>query len=484
MLFLLALALAAALTLSCSKAIKKHAYVFYGAALVLAAVFGFVRFTGLPAWITKYVLGLFQRGALATALWVIVMFTGALPAKNALRKIWLPIRGQLSILAAILSLCHNATFGKIYFVALVNNTAALSATQLIAAVLSIVLLVIMIPLTVMSFPQVRRRMNAKLWKTIQKAAYVFYAALYIHIMLIMTPMARMGIVSYQIDVCIYSLVFLAYFIARITKAMAKGNAASEKSLRIIGAAVLVIAMIGVVMLVQPAKPSTTPAVTDPTETTAPVSETALPSESTVPGTKPKETTVPETTTGETTVPSTEETEDSGKETTEAAQGETEATEAETTAPAETKPSEPKETTSPAETTAPETTVPETTVPETTVPETTVPETTVPETTVPETTAEPRTYNDGVYSGSATGYEDPSGAVETITVTVTIQDDRIVDIQSSTSQSSTYFFNLARDGMVPTMIAAQSPYVDTVSGATYSSEGLIAAVESALAQARV
>ena len=483
MLFLLALALAAALTLSCSKAIKKHAYVFYGAALVLAGVFGFVRFTGLPAWVTKYVLGLFQRGALATALWVIVMFTGALPARNTLRKIWLPIRGQLSILAAILSLCHNATFGRVYFVALVKNTAALSTTQLMAAVLSVVLLVIMIPLTVMSFPQVRRRMNAKLWKNIQKAAYLFYAALYIHIMLIMAPMARMGIVSYQIDVCIYSLVFLAYFIARITKAMAKGNAASEKSLRIIGAAVLVIAMIGVVMLVQRPKADKVPAVTDPTETTAPVSETTVPAESTVPGTKPTETTVPETTTGETTVPSTEETEDGSKETTEATQGETEATEAETTAPAETKPSvkptEPRETTSPAETT-----VPETTVPETTVPETTVPETTVPETTVPETTAEPRTYNDGVYYGSATGYEDPSGAVETISVVVTIQDDRIVDIQASTDQAQVVFFNMARDGMLPSMISSQSAYVDTVSGATMSSNGLIAAVESALSQARV
>ena len=482
MLFLLALALAAALTLSCSKAIKKHAYVFYGAALVLAAVFGFVRFTGVPAWVTKYVLGLFQRGALATALWVIVMFTGALPAKNALRKIWLPIRGQLSILAAILSLCHNATFGKVYFVALVKNTAALSTAQLMAAVLSIVLLVIMVPLTVMSFPQVRRRMNAKVWKNIQKAAYVFYAALYIHIMLIMVPMARMGIFSYQIDVCIYSLVFLAYFIARITKALAKGNAASEKSLRIIGAAVLVIAMIGVVVLVQAPKADTTPAVTVPTETTAPSSETTAPSvpaESTVPGTKPTETTVPETTTGETTVPSTEETRDDKDETTEATQGETEATEAETTAPAETKPSvkptEPKESTSPAETT----------VPETTVPETTVPETTIPETTVPETTSEPRTYKDGVYFGTAQGYEDPvTGSIEAISVIVTIQDDRIVDIQAATSQEMDGFFNKARDGMVPSMITFQSAYVDTVSGATYSSEGLSAAVESALAQARV
>ena len=48
-----------------------------------------------------------------------------------------------------------------------------------------------------------------------------------------------------------------------------------------------------------------------------------------------------------------------------------------------------------------------------------------------------------------------------------------------------YFDPGADGarMIAAMLSAQSPNVDGVSGATYSSEGLRAAVRAALSQAR-
>ena len=292
MLFLLALILASALTLSCARAIEKHPWVFCAAALVLTLVCCFVPFTGLPLWVQTGVLDLFRRGVLAAALWVIVAFTGALPAASPLRKRWLPIRGQLSILAAIMSLGHSALFA--------HSAARISPA---AAVTSVLLLVLMLPLTVLSFPRVRRRMDAGRWKKLQRAAYLFYGLLFVHILLVLVPMARQGDFRCQVDVCIYSLVFLSYFIARIQKAL--NRRFPGPGLKVTGAVLLLAAMAAVLLLVQAPK-----AESAPTEPTIPATSAPAPSEPTetaaptVPETTVSETTVPETTVPETTVPET------------------------------------------------------------------------------------------------------------------------------------------------------------------------------------
>ena len=86
------------------------------------------------------------------------------------------------------------------------------------------------------------------------------------------------------------------------------------------------------------------------------------------------------------------------------------------------------------------------------------------------------YNDGVYSGSAQGY---GGAVS---VEVTIENDVITDISVvSHSGEGAAYWDMAKD-MIPQMIAAQSPEVDTVAGATLSSVGIHNAVTLALRSA--
>ncbi|WP_322155412.1 FMN-binding protein [Paratractidigestivibacter sp.] len=83
--------------------------------------------------------------------------------------------------------------------------------------------------------------------------------------------------------------------------------------------------------------------------------------------------------------------------------------------------------------------------------------------------------DGTYTGSGTGF---SG---TITVQVTIQGGKITAIEILSSGDDESYFGQVR-GLVDTVIAQQSLDVDTVSGATYSSRGLLAAIKNALLQA--
>lgn len=80
--------------------------------------------------------------------------------------------------------------------------------------------------------------------------------------------------------------------------------------------------------------------------------------------------------------------------------------------------------------------------------------------------------DGVYKGSATGFSGP------VTVAVTIMDKEITSIDILSSTDDEAFFNRAK-GVIERIISSQSFDVDVVSGATYSSNGIIKAVKNAL-----
>ena len=98
-------------------------------------------------------------------------------------------------------------------------------------------------------------------------------------------------------------------------------------------------------------------------------------------------------------------------------------------------------------------------------------TTTPTTEVPE-----GGYKDGTYQGSGTGFGG------TITVQVTVSGGKItaVDILSASGETGSYF--ASAQGVVSKVLSSHSPNVDAVSGATYSSNGIIQAVQNALSQA--
>lgn len=209
--------------------LKKHAGIYYiGAAVISIAVF-LIGFLPMPLFVKNNILGIFAKGSLGTAMFVAVMYAGALPKGSKLIAPLMKIRGELSITAAILVLCHNFTYGITYFKMLFIKPAALSATQLTAAIISIILITIMLVLTVTSFQAVRKKMKAKKWKQLQRTAYVFYGLMYVHIMLINIPYARLGLGTYIANVVIYSIVFLGYAAMRIAKAVSIKAARAGKT---------------------------------------------------------------------------------------------------------------------------------------------------------------------------------------------------------------------------------------------------------------
>ena len=92
-------------------------------------------------------------------------------------------------------------------------------------------------------------------------------------------------------------------------------------------------------------------------------------------------------------------------------------------------------------------------------------------------ADAAAYKDGTYYGSATGFAGP------IKVKVVISGGKIASVEIvSTSDGSSYIGKASV--ITGKIVSSQSTNVDTVSGATYSSVGIINAVRNALAQAAV
>lgn len=81
--------------------------------------------------------------------------------------------------------------------------------------------------------------------------------------------------------------------------------------------------------------------------------------------------------------------------------------------------------------------------------------------------------DGTYKGSANGY----GGKVTVNVTVSKKTMTAIDVVSAPGETDS-FFQRAK-GVIDKMLTAQSTDVDVVSGATYSSNGIIGAVKNAL-----
>lgn len=451
MLFLIAIAAAFGFAYLCKKPLKQHPYIFYAGAAVISIIVAAVDFRNVPEFVNTYIIGLFSRGAFGTALWAVVMWTGAFPNGSKPIKAFMPIRGELSIFAAILTLGHNIGYGKTYFVRLFTDASRMSAEQLTASFLTIAMLIIMIPLTVMSFPQIRKKMNAKLWKKIQRTAYLFYGMMYLHVMVLFVPMAKAGRQGYFLSVLAYSIVFIGYAVCRIRKwYLLRKKAENIKFVNAVcvPAFAVMLMMPCLAAKSSPVKNSSIvkPAVVKITED-EPMEDntTAITSEMVTSSTKAETATdTTETTVTTATEEKTEEsTESVTEEETEAKEESAEEEIAEEEAPPEEEPE-----------TEPES---------------------EPE---PETEPEPvYIYNNGTYTAAAYGYD---GDIE---VSVTIENDVIVDITGVTYESDSWYYDSAAPHVISQILNTQSTQVDAYSGATYSSDAIMAAVAAALDMAR-
>lgn len=87
------------------------------------------------------------------------------------------------------------------------------------------------------------------------------------------------------------------------------------------------------------------------------------------------------------------------------------------------------------------------------------------------------FRDGIWEGTAQGF----GGDITVAVTVAQGKVTAIDVLSAEGEDPAYFAKA--QSVIPALVEAQGDAVDTVSGATFSSTGLIHATTSALKGAR-
>jgi methionine sulfoxide reductase heme-binding subunit len=202
----------------CRGPIKRHPAAFYGGAFVLdvALLYGYSHPLPEAAW--RYVLVFVQRCMFAQALLAIVMFVGVLGEGSPIRRWLLPIRGELSIIAAILVLGHAVPhlpfLGRV-----LSDVSVLRTGKAASFAVSILLLGLLAVLTATSLNAVRRRMDAKGWKRIQLLAYPFFFLTYVHLVLVLADPAMAGADTAIQSILAYTIVFLGYAVLRLRKAV-------------------------------------------------------------------------------------------------------------------------------------------------------------------------------------------------------------------------------------------------------------------------
>ena len=211
MTLLISLALAELFLLLCAKLLKKYPGIFYGAAALISVAVTMLYWAapeGLsPGVLNKFPLWL---GALGTACFIEVMAVGAMPNGHPKVKQIMPIRGELSIFACLLTLGQNLSYGKNYLTPGFLCSGPISAVK-IAALVSVVM----------------RRFPPKRWKALQRWAYLFYGLIYVHVLLMDVPGFLKGQGGRGLTLLMYSVVFLSYAVCRVRKSVLvrKGQAA-------------------------------------------------------------------------------------------------------------------------------------------------------------------------------------------------------------------------------------------------------------------
>ena len=204
--------------------IRRYAPFYYAASLALVVLY-LVGVAGmLPAWLEGGVFLLMQKGTLPMAMFFVVMFIGVLPRGSKPRLLLGYVRAEFSVMACILVCAHMAAYAMSYVPRVLGSALAnpFIAVGLLAAVL---LFALLIPLGITSLARMKSRMNAAVWTKLQKLAYVFYGLIYVHVLAMLLPSALAGGIAAKGSVFLYSVLFVAYAVLRVARAVLDARAA-------------------------------------------------------------------------------------------------------------------------------------------------------------------------------------------------------------------------------------------------------------------
>ncbi len=229
MAFLTILVASAVATVILRGPIKRSPVAFYGLAVVADVAY----IVGIEGLLPRAVMGpltlLMGKCVLSLALFVVVMYVGVF-AKGSRAHQWLkPVRSELSIAACILACGHMAVYLASY---VPRFGGALSANVLGALAVALGLLALLLVLGATSFGFVKKHMRTESWKRLQRWAYVFFGLVYVHLMLMLAPAASGGGEAAVASVAVYSVVFGAYAVLRVRRALLDRRSAAGVSVSV------------------------------------------------------------------------------------------------------------------------------------------------------------------------------------------------------------------------------------------------------------
>lgn len=216
--FLIALAVGLGLAFGLAKPLRTHPTPFYLAACALVGAYCWTVFAGVNTNNWHMLIFVLQKGYLSSVLLGIVMFTGCLDNTNPLKKRLRPIRGELSVLSFIFILGHVTLFMPSYLGRLLGG-ASLKPNVETAVVVAVVLTALFVALGATSFRHVRRAMNPRAWKNLQRLAYLMVALYIVHVGFFLGTSVLGGSGKAHVSLLIYCVAVGAYAVLRTGKAL-------------------------------------------------------------------------------------------------------------------------------------------------------------------------------------------------------------------------------------------------------------------------
>ena len=166
--------------------------------------------------VLKQFMRAIDSGALGGAFFILVMYMGVFDMKYPISKRLRMNRGELSIIACIFTIPHNIHY---FFAFLLNSKTIIQMsgiplwTNLMMFSAGIFAIGIMLPLFVTSFRLIRKKMTGKKWKSLQEFAYIFYAMVFVQVL--MVYISRPSSLIRNLNLIFYCLVFVTYTIFKL-----------------------------------------------------------------------------------------------------------------------------------------------------------------------------------------------------------------------------------------------------------------------------
>lgn len=183
---------------SCANIVRKYYYVFYTVFILLMTMIivpSFLTLLGVKLpfnLIQMPVLGtllkdFFHMRGIGHPIFFFVMFTGALDPKTSVGANLYSIRKKLAIMGGFAVLAHVwVRITRNVANAIANNGADMTDATGFAYFLGFLLFFVFIVLWISSFEKIHKALGGQKWKKIHKAAYLFYALMFLHAVFIHT----------------------------------------------------------------------------------------------------------------------------------------------------------------------------------------------------------------------------------------------------------------------------------------------------------